>query len=109
MTTLFRLKQCLLFLALGLLAAAGAARAADAKPIKVLLIAGGCCHDYGKQKDIVKEGIEARANAKVDIIYSEDKSTKPPLPIYGNPDYAKGYDVVIHDECAADINDPEVI
>ena len=31
------------------------------------------------------------------------------LPIYGHPDYAKGYDVVIHDECSADIKDPEVI
>ena len=37
----------------------------------------------------------------VDQIHTDDKSTKPPLPIYGNPDYAKGYDLVIHDECAA--------
>ena len=78
-------------------------------PIRVLLLAGGCCHDYAKQKDILKAGIEARANAKVDVIFSPDGSTKPPLPIYGNPDYAKGYDIVIHDECAADINDPAVI
>jgi hypothetical protein len=80
-----------------------------AEPIKVLLVTGGCCHDYAKQKEILKEGIEKRANAKVDIIYSEDRSTKPPFPIYGNPDYAKGYDVVIHDECAAGISDPKVI
>ncbi|MEI6234847.1 MAG: ThuA domain-containing protein [Planctomycetota bacterium] len=86
----------------------GAVSAADA-PIKALLICGGCCHDYAAQKDILKKGIEARANVVVDIIYSENKSTKPPLPIYGNPEYAKGYDVVIHDECSADINDPAVI
>lgn len=83
--------------------------AEPAKPLRALLIAGGCCHDYAKQKDILKEGIEKRANVKVDIIFSDDKSTKPPLAIYGNPDYAKGYDVVIHDECAADISDPAVI
>jgi hypothetical protein len=34
---------------------------------------------------------------------------KPPLPIYGNPNYAAGYDVVIHDECSAGISDPAVI
>jgi type 1 glutamine amidotransferase len=42
-------------------------------------------------------------------IHSDDHGTKPPLPIYGNPEYAKGYDVVIHDECAADIKDPGII
>ena len=79
------------------------------KPLKALLITGGCCHDYEHQKDILKQGIEARANVTVDIIYSADGNTHPALPIYGNPEYAKGYDVVIHDECAADINDPAVI
>jgi len=92
---------------------------ADApKPLKVLLVTGGCCHDYAKQKDILKEGIEQRANAQVDIIYTADyplgptgkpDATAPKLPIYGNPDYAKGYDVVIHDECASSISDEETV
>ena len=100
------------------------ARAADApKPLKVLLLTGGCCHDYAKQKDILKTGLESRANIVVDVIWASktennpdgtprlvnDGSTKPALSIYGNADYAKGYDLVIHDECAADINDPAVI
>lgn len=87
--------------------------AEEVKPIKVLLIACGGFHDYKAQKDILKKGIEERANAVVDIIYTDDKIdgkiTKPKIPIYGNPDYAKGYDVVIHDECAADIADPATI
>jgi hypothetical protein len=78
-------------------------------PLKVLLVAGGCCHDYAVQKDLLKKGLEERANVTVDIAYTPDKSTAPPLPILGNPDYAKGYDLVIHDECAAAISDPEVI
>lgn len=92
------------------LAALTSARAADApKPLRVLLITGGCCHDYAKQKDILKQGLEARANIVVDQSHSDDKSVKPPLAIFGNPDYAKGYDLVLHDECAADIKDPAVI
>ena len=85
------------------------ARAEDAKPLKVLLVLGGCCHDYAKQKDILKEGLEKRANVEVTQVHTDDKSTKPPLAILGNPEYAKGYDLVIHDECAADIKDPATV
>ncbi|HEV2210492.1 MAG TPA: ThuA domain-containing protein [Verrucomicrobiae bacterium] len=85
------------------------ARAAEVPPLRVLLITGGCCHDYAKQKDILKAGLEQRANLVVTQLHTDDSSTRPPLPILGNPDYAKGYDVVIHDECAADINDPALI
>ena len=99
------------FLALAITTALGLpAFAADApKPLRVLLITGGCCHEYDKQKDILKQGIEKRANVLVEQIHTNDKSTKPPLPIYGNPDYAKGFDVVIHDECSSDIKDPAII
>jgi hypothetical protein len=79
------------------------------KTLRVLLVTGGCCHDYAKQKDILKTGLEQRANVHVDILYSDDTSTHPPLPILGNPDYANGYDLVIHDECAADISDPKLV
>jgi hypothetical protein len=79
------------------------------KPLKALLVIGGCCHDYANQQVILKHGIEARANVVVDVVYSPDSNTHPALPIYGKPDYANGYDVVIHDECAADIKDPAVI
>src|SRR3954466_8746506 len=80
-----------------------------APPIRALLITGGCCHDYAHQKDILKKGLEARANVVVDQIHTDDSSTKPPLAILGNPDYAKGYDLVIHDECGSDISDPKTV
>jgi len=87
-----------------------AGTAADApKPLKLLLVTGGCCHDYAAQKDILKTGLEKRANVTVDILYSDDTSTKPPLPILGHADYASGYDLVIHDECAADVSDPKLV
>jgi hypothetical protein len=99
------------FLTIAILAASiSSLQAADRPaPLKVLLVAGGCCHDYAIQKETLKKGLEERANVKVDIAYTPDKSTSPPLPILGNPEYAKGYDLVIHDECAAAISDPTVI
>jgi hypothetical protein len=83
--------------------------ASAASPLKVLLITGGCCHDYGDQKDILKKGLEARANVIVDQVHTSDKSTKPPLAILGNAKYADGYDLVIHDECGADISDEAAV
>jgi len=59
--------------------------AAAAKPLRILLITGGCCHDYARQKDILKQGIEERANATVDQLHTDDTSTRPPLAMLGNP------------------------
>jgi type 1 glutamine amidotransferase len=84
-------------------------RAQEVKPLKVMLITGGCCHDYKTQTNLLKKGLEGRINVTVDQVHVDDGSTKPALPIYGNPDYAAGYDLVIHDECAADIKDVETV
>ena len=43
---------------------------------------------------------------RIEQVHSDDTSTRPPLKIYNVPDYAKGYDLVIHDECASDISEP---
>ena len=89
--------------------AAGARAADEAKPIKALLVLGGCCHDYAKQKDILSKGISARANVQWTIAYDPDKGTKHLNPVYENEEWAKGFDVVVHDECSADVKDPAVI
>ena len=83
--------------------------APSAKPVKALLIAGGCCHDYAQQHKIISKGLQDRANIRVDVIWTPDKSVDPPFDFFKNPDWAKGYDVVIHDECAAGNKDPDVI
>lgn len=79
------------------------------KPLKALLVIGGCCHDYAAQKDLLEAGIEARANVQVDVCYSPDKSTKPVFSCYEKDSWAEGYDVIIHDECAADIKDVAIV
>jgi len=82
---------------------------ADAKPIRALLVIGGCCHDYNHQKDILTKGISARANVQWAIAYDPDTGTKHLNPIYEKPDWAKGFDVVVHDECCSDVKDTAVI
>lgn len=86
-------------------------QAADnaAKPLRVLIVAGGCCHEYDKQPMALKDGIESRLNAVVDIAYNPDKSTKATFEIYQAKDWAKDFDVIIHDECSADVTDPAYV
>ena len=92
-------------IALALLAGLTSTLAAEQKPLRVLVVAGGCCHDYATQKEVLKKGIEARVNATVEVAYDPTKSTKPLFELFKSPDWGKNFDVVVHDECAADITD----
>jgi type 1 glutamine amidotransferase len=92
------------FIAIGFLS--NAADAPATKPLRVLLVCGGCCHDYAKQQEILKTGIESRVNAVVDVAYNPDTTTKATFEIYKSAEWAKEFDVVIHDECSADVTEP---
>ncbi len=74
------------------------------KPIRALLVCGGCCHDYAKQKDILAKGLAERANIEVTIAYDDNKKERL-NPVYENADWAKNFDVIIHDECDASVAD----
>jgi len=87
----------------------GPLTAADAPPIKALLVLGGCCHDYAKQQEIITKGISERFNVSWRISYDPDKGSKHLNPIYERPDWAAGYDIIVHDECSAEVKDLAVI
>lgn len=74
-------------------------------PIKVMIITGGCCHDYAKQKEVLRIGLEQRANVEVKLVHTDDRSTKARFEMYEKADWAKGFDVVIHDECSSDVKE----
>src|SRR5437868_12375620 len=93
-----------------LLGLTGASRAEEnPKPIRALLVIGGCCHDYAKQKDILTKGVSARANVEWVIAYDPDTTTKHLNPVYANDDWYKGFDVIVHDECSSDVKDLDTI
>ena len=86
--------------------------AADAPrpaPLKVLMVTGGCCHDYENQKMILAEGLSARANVEFTVIHEEGPEGKKDkthrISIYEKADWAKGYDVVLHNECFGGVTD----
>lgn len=80
--------------------------AADPAPLRVLLVAGGCCHDYAAQVKILEEGIESRCHADVEVVLNPDKTAAARFPLYERDDWAKGFDVVVHDECTESVSDP---
>ena len=84
---------CLLAIALTPLLGQGAA------PLRALMITGGCCHDYEAQKKLLSEGISARANVTWTIVHEGDGTREHQISVYKNPDWAKGFDVVLHNEC----------
>lgn len=80
-----------------------------AKPIRALMVCGGCCHDYTNQKRILSEGISARANVEWTIVHEDapkgqDERTHR-ISIYEKPEWWKGYDVVLHNECFGRVKD----
>jgi type 1 glutamine amidotransferase len=75
------------------------------KPIRALLVTGGCCHDYDRQKLILTKGISARANLTWTVVHQGGKTTDTQIPLYSDPNWADGFDVVVHNECFAAVND----
>jgi type 1 glutamine amidotransferase len=102
----------LLLLSMGFAASLGlTSRAAEPppKPLRVLLVLGGCCHDYQTQQQLLVQGITARAHVEIQTALDPDKSTGHLNPVYESADWAKGFDAVIHDECSSAIADLALI
>ncbi len=91
---------------------AGAALADDVEPastkLKGLLITGGCCHDYPVQTKIITEGISQRASISWDVVQEGD-GREVKVPLYERPDWSKGYDIVVHNECFGAVDDSEFV
>ena len=79
--------------------ASGADRPA---PLKVLMVCGGCCHDYAVQKKLISEGVSKRIHAEFTIRHVDAKeaaSREHKASVYSSADWAKGFDLVVHSEC----------
>lgn len=92
----------LLSLALACATAVPSAHAAEPKPLRGLLITGGCCHDYPAQKEILSAGLAKRLNIQWTVVHDPRTGTTGKIPIYEKANWADGYDIVVHNECFAD-------
>lgn len=77
------------------------------KPLRVLLVCGGCCHDYDSQKEMISKGLQLRAYVDVTVVQQGGTATDSKIPLYEKENWADGFDVVIHDECFSDAKESE--
>ncbi|MEO1999129.1 MAG: ThuA domain-containing protein [Planctomycetaceae bacterium] len=84
--------------------------AQDTPPIRILVITEGCCHDYGYQTKSMKQALADRKVAAEWTVVSEGgRGTTAEIDFYDDPRWAAGFDVVIHNECFANTDNPEYI
>ncbi|MHA3774621.1 ThuA domain-containing protein [Verrucomicrobiota bacterium sgz303538] len=93
----------LLLVAIATISSAFAAE--KAKPLRALLVTGGCCHDYEAQKKILSEGINKRANVEFTIVHEGGDTREHRVSIYEKPNWWQGYDVIVHNECFGQVAD----
>jgi uncharacterized protein len=92
-------------LATGLLLLTPPSRAAESRPLKALLITGGCCHNYPLQSEALILAMTQHARVEWKVVNEGGTGTDAMIALYDNPDWAKGYDVVVHNECFANTRD----
>lgn len=75
------------------------------KPLRVLHLTGGCCHDYNQQKTILTNGIAQRANVEFTVVHEDapkgEKNTKHQYKMLTKPGWEKDYDAVLYNICFA--------
>lgn len=92
------------------LASIGPARAdrqaADGHRVRALVISSGAFHDYLHQSRVLVEAVGAALPVDWTIaLQGSARGTTTRYPIYDDPDWARGFDIVVHNECSADVDD----
>ncbi len=77
--------------------------------INALVVTGGCCHDYPLQSRMLMSAISKVVPVDWTIAIQGGQGTTGTQPIYANPNWAKGFDIVVHNECFADVTDEALI
>ena len=93
----------------GALLFAGCHSPSATKPLRALLITGGCCHNYKLQSEALTNAVAQLTPVQWTVVNEGGTGTRAQISLYDNPDWAKGYDVVVHNECFADTVDTNYI
>ena len=87
----------------------GASPQSNEPRINALLISGGCCHDYPLQDKILIDTINKVLPVDWTVVVQGGRGTRGSMPVYANAAWSKPFDIVIHNECLADVDDPAYI
>jgi type 1 glutamine amidotransferase len=77
--------------------------------IKALIVSGGCCHDYSGEAKVLMDSISKVLPVDWTVAVQGGRGTVGRISLYDNPNWIAGFDIVIHNECFADVTDPAYI
>ncbi len=77
--------------------------------IKALLVTGGCCHNYPYQTKAMQDGIAKHAKVAWTVVNEGGRGTQAEIDLYAKADWAKGFDIVVHNECFANTKNEDYI
>ena len=66
-----------------------------------MIVTGGCCHDYTGQSKVLMDTLNAVMPINWTVVQGMTRLPDGKLPLYENPDWARGMDIVVHNECWA--------
>jgi hypothetical protein len=72
---------------------------AGQKPVNVLVVSGGCCHDYPGQNRILYDILNKVAPIHWTFALGMTSIPDGRLPLYEDANYAARFDLVVHNEC----------
>lgn len=88
----------------------GSGRQAQNQPrVKALVVSGGCCHDYMLENKALVDSLGKALPVDWTIVMQGGTGTHARIPLYSDPDWFKGFDIVVHNECHADVADETFI
>jgi uncharacterized protein len=77
--------------------------------VKALVISGGCCHDYSGEAKVLMDTVGKALPVDWTVAIQGGRGTTGNISLYDNADWAKGFDIVVHNECFADVTDPQYL
>ena len=73
----------------------------SAEPLKALLITGGCCHDYNRQKLLLMDGIGRRTPVDWTVVHEGGTGTHHIYPLLQKKNWSRDFDIVVYNMCFA--------
>jgi uncharacterized protein len=77
--------------------------------INALIVSGGCCHDYSGEAKVLMDAVGKTLPVDWTAVVQGGRGTRGSMPVYANADWSKPFDIVVHNECLADVDDPAYI
>ena len=85
-------------------------RAEETKPLRILLITSGCCHNYDFQTKAMQLAFKRNGiQANWTVVNEGGNGTEAQIDFYSDASWAKDFDVCIHNECFANTTDADYI